>query len=216
MQQHSNDGDWTCDECPHQTNSYENLKEHLTIMHHNSRHIEDIPAPFKCKFCEQTFRSEAIMEKHKHQKHKTFKPCKNIPQCPYEDKCIFNHNKIDPNMFLCFECGQQFKTFSDLMFHRKKEHTVNQCLKYSENKCKYTNDGCWYNHTRPSTQKDQQSVGWKPTTPVQPSVFQVPPANLAPPSPQPTQAMWLRMISMINDLNVMMKQLQANNQSLSL
>ena len=29
---------------------------------------------------------------------------------------------------------------------------MNLCLKYSENKCKYTNDGCWYNHTRPSTQ----------------------------------------------------------------
>ena len=128
--------------------------------------------------------------------------------------CIYNHNQVDNSMFLCYECGYEFKTFSDLMFHRKKNHNMNNCSNFLENKCRFTNNSCWYEHPHNDNPRIPPKVN--PThnpdivneqTASKPSVFQDPPANLAPPSPQPTQAAWLKMVSMMNNLNQLTKQI---------
>ena len=46
------------------------------------------------------------------------------------------------------------------------------------------------------------------------SVFRDPPANLAPPSQQPTQATWLKMVGMMDNLNQMMKEMRQTRQYL--
>ena len=129
---HKKDGDWNCNDCAFQTNSKDSLKLHLESTHHSSQLI---PMPenqkFNCNLCESKFYNKMKLEEHKQRTHKSFKPCKNLPNCSYGQECIFNHNKINRDMFLCYECGIEEKTLSDLMIHRKNKHVVNDCLKYS-------------------------------------------------------------------------------------
>ena len=153
MQTHTNDGDWNCDECAHQTNSLDNLKKHLNATHHKSKHATPFSEKIPCNFCATKFGSNTELEEHRRKSHKTFKPFRNLPNCPYESNCLFNHNTIDTNMFLCYECGLAFNIFSDLMFHRKTKHTMNKCSKFSENDCKFTGESCWYNHSEVSSDK---------------------------------------------------------------
>ena len=219
MSQHINDGDWNCDDCPHQTNTKDNLKRHLDATHHKSKHITIVPEKIPCNLCASSFDDNTELEKHRRGTHKTFKPCRNLPKCPYENSCLFNHNVIDSNNFLCYECGLELHTFRYLMFHRKNNHTMNKCLKFSDNNCKFTDESCWYNHSEvpAPTRVDSQQGFWDPIPPtdqpsVQPSGFRDPPVNLAPPSAQPTQAAWLKMISMMENLNQMMEKMKETNQ----
>ena len=45
----------------------------------------------------------------------------------------------------------------------------------------------------------------------EPSVFCDPPVNLTPPSANPTQATWVKMMSIMNELNKMMKTVKESN-----
>ena len=121
-------------------------------------------------------------------------------------------------MFLCYECGVELKTFGELMFHRKNEHTMNQCLKYLANTCKFTDTGCWYNHSIVKKKKDPEDNSENnlnvSKTSSQPPVFWNPPTNLEPPSAKPTQATWLKMILMMDNLNKMMKEMRESSQFL--
>ena len=218
--QHRNDGDWNCNDCAYQTNSKDSLKLHLESTHHSSQLI---PMPenqkFNCNLCESKFYNKMKLEEHKQRTHKAFKPCKNLPNCSYGQECFFNHNKINRDMFLCYECGIEEKTLSDLMIHRKNKHVVNDCLKYYANVCRFTSDVCWFNHkttTKNNTPKVQdttkvvanQTSKKTEQNDKQQSVFRDSPENLAPPSQQPTQATWLRMIQMMDSLNKMMKEIR--------
>ena len=234
--QHSNDGDWNCDDCDHQTNSMDSLKQHLEVTHHGSKLI---PNPtnlkFECNSCKRKFYNKTTLDEHKQRTHKSFKPCRNMPNCPYKDECIFNHKTINNNMFLCYECGIEEKTLADLMIHRKNKHTVSDCYKYSTNECKHTSETCWFNHkmkpenniAKEPDMADKHEGVWEPLPDqssqkideqkAQSSVFWDTPANLAPPSPTSppvTQAMWLRMVQMLESLNKMMKQIKEANPSL--
>ena len=133
MDQHTNDGDWNCDDCAHQTNSSDNLKRHLDITHHKSQKIKT-PAiqEFPCSLCTLKCQDKSELENHRKRTHKSFKPCTNLPDCQYASKCIFNHSKVDSNIFVCYECGDELKTFNDLMAHRKNSHTLNKCVKFLE------------------------------------------------------------------------------------
>ena len=206
--------------------SLDNLNKHKDAAHISKPADIPLSENFSCNLCTYKYSEKGDLEKHRKQKHKTFKPCRNLPDCPYENNCIFNHQEVNKNMFLCYECGFEYKSLSDLMFHRKTHHNVNECIKFNENKCKFTDESCWYTHNeqqnimnKDNKQQDTHKQGfWDPPSSsdpptVQPSVFQVPPANLAPPSPQPTQATWLKMVAMMNNLNMMMKEMKDANQS---
>ena len=112
MDQHTNDGDWNCDDCAHQTNSSDNLKRHLDITHHKSQKIKT-PAiqEFPCSLCTLKCQDKSELENHRKRTHKSFKPCRNLPDCQYASKCIFNHSKVDSNIFVCYECCDELKAF---------------------------------------------------------------------------------------------------------
>ena len=221
---HMNDGDWRCDGCSYQTNTKENLKKHIDITHHTSHQIppEQISSPggetIKCYFCTEHFKTNRDMMNHRKKSHRTFKPCRNIPDCPFQEKCLFNHVTLDNNSFICYECGEQFKTLNDLMIHRKTQHKSIQCLKFSKNECKFASDKCWYNHKDIKTTKESPNEVLSPMETsddeqvVKLPVFQQASANLAPPwnqtTPAPTQATWIKMMSMMTDLNRMMQSMK--------
>ena len=216
------DEDWNCDDCDHQTSSEEKLKKHLATTHHNSRHVPN-PAnqKFACNLCTSKFYNKSTLEEHKNRVHRSFKPCKNLPNCSYGHECMFNHNKVSKDMLICYECGYETKTLNDLMLHRKSKHVVSDCLKQYTNECKFTSEKCWFIHktkTNISNPNTQEHVLGNPITDALPtnskqketqsSVFQATPANLAPPSPQLTQATWLRMVQMVDSLNKMMVEIR--------
>ena len=95
---------------------------------------------------------------------------------------------------------------------------MNPCHTFLANKCNFTDSSCWYNHNIgkkqdvPEVNSGKNSDVSKPAS--QPPFFWDPPANLAPPPTQPTQATWLKMVSMMDNLNMMMKAMKESSQFL--
>ena len=202
MDQHTNDGDWNCDDCDYQTNLMQNLKKHMNLAHHKSHTIPgEASHNFPCSYCTTRLTNKTALEEHIKKTHKSFKPCKNLPNCPFGNACLFNHKEISSNTFLCYECGSESTSLGDLMIHRKNNHTMGPCLRFLANSCIYNSKSCWFNHNEKPEQifterqntmnnKNKQQEGfWElpsdpspPPSTAQPSVFRDPPANLAPPS----------------------------------
>ena len=88
-----------------------------------------------------------------------FKPCKFLPNCPYGEKCFYNHDPVPSGVFLCYECGFQVKSVEDLMSHRKKEHQAKMCQKFLDNSCRYNEHSCWFSHKK---QTSQNNVDFQP------------------------------------------------------
>ena len=140
------------------------------------------------------------MLKHRKITHKTFKPCKNFPDCDFNENCLFNHNMIDEGKFICYVCGNQYNELSD----RKTIHGTNKCQKFLKNKC-------WYSHGNEEVSNkvvDETIIPEKEPehSPKSASVFRHAPENLAPPSDSQTvsQAMWIK----ITDLKQMMEEIK--------
>ena len=216
------DGDWNCKNCSYQTNSEYNLKNH----EQNARHeiweetgiILDQPG-IKCNLCQKEFPNENDIALHKRKDHKSYKPCRNLPNCPYGSECKFNHQPIS-DKFICYDCNEEFPRLKDLMAHRKNNHTMNSCEKFLRNECPFTNEACWFNHINPidptsedikenEISKDENLYNKE----YQPPVFWERPANLAPPDRMPSQASWTKMVSMMNELNRMMMNMSNNIKS---
>ena len=211
---HNMDGDWNCDKCSFQTNSESNLKKHTVAAKHASVATED--PGVKCNICEKKFFTADEVVMHKRKDHKSFAPCKNLPNCPYQSDCMFNH-KLKSNNFICYECGEEFEHLKELMAHRKKYHTMNLCSKYVRNECLLTKEACWYSHgdTNKSERSNETHPEEKDINPSngtsQPPVFWERPANLVPPI-IPNQATWVKMMSMMTELNQMMNKMKNLNQ----
>ena len=223
IETHTQDGDWNCDECSYQTNSHKDLERHKAY-HGRPKDGNNLGSK-NCNFCTQKFNTDNELEEHK-QRHKTFKPCRNIPDCKFGINCLFNHNNYNKNKSLCYECGNEFNTFNELMFHRKNKHTMRACENFIQNRCRFSSERCWFNHNNSKTiiDKHQTKQHEKISCPQpskkslisEPSVFQNVPVNLAPPSTAPTEATWRKMITMMEHLNQMMQIIKKTNPFLSL
>ena len=99
---------------------------------------------------------------------------------------------------------------------------MNTCFRFINNECKFNESSCWYNHNtknaNKTTTEEHKNVYFNDKTyqpndkdSTQPPVFQNPPANMAPPSMYPNQATWVKMMSMMKDLNQMMTNIKKQN-----
>ena len=89
------------------------------------------------------------------------------------------------------------------------------------NECHFNSSSCWYIHgkknynetnSRESMHEETANKGHENNrAEPEPSVFCDPPANLAPPSANPVQATWVKMMAMMNELNKMMKTVKESN-----
>ena len=145
--------------------------------------------------------------------HRTFKQCKNLPNCQYANECIFNHEKIENDKLICYECGETFDTLRELMPHRKANHKMNDCSKFNKNECKFNDSSCWYIHNNKNITESKSHVKEDKTAKSnEPSGFWDPPANLAPPSSILSQAAWIKMTTMMKELNQMMTNMRHHSQ----
>ena len=75
----------------------------------------------------------------------------------FGDSCWFKHNESKQVAeFKCIYCDSTFKSKSDLMSHRKREHPnkVNQCKNEQNEKCIHGPKSCWYKHTDKHTENN--------------------------------------------------------------
>ena len=107
------------------------------------------------------------------------------------------------------------------MNHRKTAHDMSECRRHIENNCRFTASSCWYNHggNNKTPTADMKSPG-KPNESQQSSSaqsgFWETPANLAPPStPTITQAAWIKMMKMMNEMKNLMSMIKESNKFLS-
>ena len=134
----------------------------MDITKHHSQQIKESvetqTIKIYCNFCNSKFETTMQMMTHRRKAHRTYKPCKNLPHCDYEENCLFNHELIDEKTFLCYECGQKLNTLSALMGHRKQAHRMINCKKCLKNSCSFSSDKCWYTHKDEEKTDDSENL----------------------------------------------------------
>ena len=130
-------------------------------VHCFSDHDHDIddeqkmqPPNFNCYYCDEIFPTKATVMIHTKASHMTkAKPCLSFLEgtCNYNDKCWFLHDEglkqSDPT-FKCNYCDESFRTKTQMMQHKKWNHTdkVSKC-KNEKNSCRYGTEKCWFLHS---------------------------------------------------------------------
>ena len=184
MKNHTNEGDWTCDDCSYQSNEQNALLDHMLEKRHSSELLKHLlnqnmyERREKCGFCSQIFTSKRQLLNHKKSEHKTYQPCRNIIDCSWGVDCLYNHDPINENVFLCYQCGNEFDTRHKMMIHRKTVHEGKTCRDYLKGSCRFT--PCWYPHPENTSQG-----------------FQNPSQERAPPQPQIQEQIQQRTLAVI-------------------
>ena len=106
MEFHKGEGGWTCDNCSYQTYCKDNLRRHnhkANLAPGNQpeeRDQEDWQGTSNtgkksntCNICNKDFVYKNDLGKHMRETHKTYKPCNNLNNCAYGEKCTYNHRK---------------------------------------------------------------------------------------------------------------------------
>ena len=235
MKSHDNDGDWTCNECSHQTNNEDNLKNHKNFAHYvapkSNPSLKDIQdgrndevrplndgkdTSTTCNKCKKDFIYRIDLTKHIREEHKTFKPCLNINNCTFLPRCRFNHKVYPKGTQICYECEFTCKSLHELMRHRKNEHTVPMCRDFLKKNCGFSSEDCYHSHGNQSQQSPVKNMT-KQTNQSQSSGFWEYQTNMDPPfqylakSPSlqgPSQEEWIQMKTMMKQLNVLMTKFQ--------
>ena len=165
MKNHDDDGDWTCDGCPYQSNDQNDLLNHLLEKRDHSATLLDYlltknvyERREKCTICGELFKSKDALHNHLNTDHKTYKPCNRKDTCT-GNPCRFNRNEIREGVFLCYQCGDEFNSRKHLMDHMKDNHILPECKHHKAGKCTFQGR-CWYSHgiTKPLVQKAQEKV----------------------------------------------------------
>ena len=90
--EHTNEGDWNCRDCSFQSNSWLNLEKHIELSHVKPKDTASTTNQtnhLPCNFSNEKFAAETDLTEHKTKNHRSFKPCRNLPNCEYKDDCFF-------------------------------------------------------------------------------------------------------------------------------
>ena len=126
--------------------------------HINSKHRDG--TSINCRVCGEEFLTKQNLMEHRKMKHiESVAYCKNKLQekCPYTDqRCWWNHNEKYKENINCFICGETFDNKNEMMKHRKRNHShlIKPCNAFSQNKCRFKDDLCWFKHQSEDQLKD--------------------------------------------------------------
>ena len=112
------------------------------------------------------------------------------------------------NIYIGYTC----KSLHELMKHRKNKHIVPLCRDFLKQNCRFSKEDCYHSHdneapTSPAakapmqTNKSQLGFWDRPQN-------MVPPSQGSPSLQGPSQAEWVQMKTMLNQLNTMMTKYQ--------
>ena len=116
-------------------------------------------SPNYCDKCQEEFVKAADLNIHMKTKHSKQWNCN---QCDFQAstrEVLMNHCKRSQGhqpakqslgqtgVMECYTCRQEFRSYHNLMEHRKEEHPSNRkCRFYLKGECKFGGEECWYVH----------------------------------------------------------------------
>ena len=151
---HAGGIEYKCTKCSFTGTNRVDLRKHIQEEH------PVFEEQFNCSDCFYQGTCSDELEKHISNKHST----QNCVDCSFKGKNkselrkheVDKHSKKD--YVRCRICGETFRSKSNLMEHRKTEHTktVANCRNYSEGTCVYSSKMCWWNHDTESRAPDNE------------------------------------------------------------
>ena len=112
-----------------------------------------------CEKCQEEFDDETSFYNHIKIKHSKQWNCE---QCSFQASTrgiLMNHCKLtsghqpskqrlgQTGVIECFTCRHEFRSYHDLMNHRKEEHPSHKkCRYFLKGECKFEGKDCWYLH----------------------------------------------------------------------
>ena len=133
-----------------------NLEEHMENLSVSESH---------CDICQDEFESKEELERHVKNKHSKQWNCDTCAFQASSRSILMNHCKLtkghqpskqrqrlgQTGVLECYTCKSEFRSYHDLMNHRKEEHPSHkQCRYFVKGECKFSGDECWYVHERSS------------------------------------------------------------------
>ena len=114
-----------------------------------------------CEQCQENFVNNAEFAKHIKSEHSSQWNCNNCDFQASTRTILMNHCKKSPGhqpcnqkqrlgqtgVVECYTCKEEFKSYHDLMNHRKKAHpSKKKCRYYIKGECNFSSEECWYIH----------------------------------------------------------------------
>ena len=176
--------EYNCMGCDFQGTTEMQLQKH-TNLKHTMKGITTY-GTIKCRICSEEFSEKWNLMMHRKTVHpNTVAFCKKFEkgECTYKtESCWWNHEKKDhEDGFNCFFCGKVFGKKSEMMIHKKKEHTslIKSCKDFLKGCCRFQETFCWFVH--PNEKENNKSSKNEELNPTHTSVFQKEKTNLKPP-----------------------------------
>ena len=116
---------------------------------------------FQCKNCQEKFVKIVDLEKHIKTRHSIQWNCE---QCDFQASTraiLMNHCKLtqghkpsaqkqrlgETGVIECYTCRSEFRSYHNLMSHRKNEHPSHKkCRYFLKGTCNFSREECWYLH----------------------------------------------------------------------
>ena len=150
MKEHNeeiDDGDFTCDECSYQNNSRDQLAKHIKEAYKRNNSSDITVAVVICRRCGNESKDKNELIKHILDTHPTYKPCIKFRSNTCKAlACRFNHIKLQENEEICYKCGKQFTSKTDIINHIKEKHSNEVCHKFISNQCDRSSEECIFSH----------------------------------------------------------------------
>ena len=243
MKEEHEDGSWTCNDCPFQSNSNERLRKHLKLKagHQPSEASkrQDIEIR-KCYTCKNEFDGYKELMNHRKREHPSHIRCRNLPDCPFGDDCYYAHPshtattenvvhpisetpKITDIKIVCRTCSKEVHSKNQLLAHRKAEHKSSHivCRDWLRSNCWRSDKECLFLHSNSTSSPTTMPPVWptlqKPQQFQNQSepVFQAPmPATQPPDQQSQIQQMMQKMTIQMNSMELQLTQSHQQMQQL--
>ena len=143
------EGNHKCDTYEYQTKHRDQLVEHIGMSHTNQTELT-------CNLCKLKFRNKLQLNAHMVSKHRrTYKPCRNFPNCEYDSECSFYHIVLKQGEHICYKCADVFNNKTLLLKHIASVNGEEPCQKFKANKCTIGNT-CFFKHVETNVQVQHQ------------------------------------------------------------
>ena len=181
--------EFNCKECDFQGSEEIHLGKHIKIKH--TIQASHSQGTITCKVCGEKFSEKWNLMVHRKTSHiGSVAMCRNFKDgsCNYtDDACWWNHeDKVNhKGNIQCFLCGKTFERKSEMMSHRKINHSdiLQQCNQFLKGSCRFQNQYCWFKHSLESKENDKSDGVIEEEKEIEtPSVFQKVVKNPKPPS----------------------------------
>ena len=141
-----------CKECNFRADSVQQLNNHM-------RTHDETVIPYYCEVCQEEFDSHTEYNNHNKKKHSKQWNC---DDCDFQASTrggLLTHCKLTSGhkpsrvqksksgVLKCYTCKSEFRSYHELMEHRKEEHPSHKtCRNYIKGECFFSADECWYLH----------------------------------------------------------------------